>query len=197
MPYTQMDGMGARMPEWTAYDLHELSMHAVALAKLATEVNTRAREAFGGNFPELVWVSDCYEYNPANAQKDMAPIHANQQELRQAVLVLSQVLADGLASSSTPVVAAPSPAPSPVLPVGELDDLASADDGLSSSTRRRGGKKSKKKSERVSTVRLEAGEGNETPVAAEQTEQLLALAQMASMVPANSDVSRSTVEELD
>ena len=139
MPYTQMDGMGARMPEWTAYDLHQLSMHAVALAKLATEVNIRAREAFGGNFPELVWVSDCYEYNPANAQKDMAPIHANQQELRQAVLVLSQVLA-------TPVIAAPSPAPAPVLPGGELDDLASADDGLSSSTRRRGGKKSKKKS---------------------------------------------------
>ena len=98
-------------------------MHAVALAKLATEVNTRARAAFGGNFPELVWVSDCYECNPANAQKDMAPINANIEELGEAVLVLSQVLADGLASSSTPVVADPSPAPSPALPVGELDDV--------------------------------------------------------------------------
>ena len=87
MPFTQIDGMGARMPEWTAYDLHEMSMHAVALTKLATEVNTRAREAFGGNFSELNWVSDCYEYNPANAHKNPAPIQANQTSLCEAVAV--------------------------------------------------------------------------------------------------------------
>ena len=87
MPHTQIDGMGARMPEWTAYDLHEMSMHVVALTKLATEVNTCAREAFGGNFSELVWVSDCYEYNPANAHKNPAPIQANQTSLCEAVAV--------------------------------------------------------------------------------------------------------------
>ena len=147
------------------------------------------RDAFGGNFPELVWVSDCYEYNPANAHKNMAPIHANQASLREAVDVLSQVLA----SSGTPVVAAPSPtpAPSPAPSLGELEDLASADDRPSSSTRRRGGKKSKKKGQRMSAVRLE-GEDEETTV-----EQLEPPAQMASMVPAISDVSQSTIDEQD
>ena len=108
------------------------------------------------------------------------------------------MLADGLAGSGTPVVAAPSPtpAPSPAPSLGELEDLASADDRLSSSTRRRGGKKSKKKGGRISAVRLE-GEEEERTVAAEQSEQLELPAQMASTVPANSDVSESTIEEQD
>ena len=90
----------------------------------------------------------------------------------------------------------PTPAPSPAPSLGELENLASTDDRLSSSTRGRGGKKSKKKGGRISAVRLE-GEDEETAVDAEQSEQLEPPAQMASMVPANSDVSRSTIDEQD
>ena len=59
--------VGGLMTQWTPHDLYEINLHALALAELATEVNVRTRLAFGGNFPALVWLSDCFEFDPAHA----------------------------------------------------------------------------------------------------------------------------------
>tara|TARA_B110001452_G_C15235173_1_gene427677 strand:- start:201 stop:3449 length:3249 start_codon:yes stop_codon:yes gene_type:complete len=144
MYHSQVESMGARMPEWTAYDLHQLSMHAVALSELATEVNTRMREVFGGNFPVLVWVTDCYEYDPAHAHKDMQPIQENQVRLADAARVLSRAVADGLVGRSTPAAATPLPDARSASEPPEGSNRTDSD--RPSSSRRRGGKKGVKKS---------------------------------------------------
>lgn len=158
MSLSQIDSMGEPLPDWTAYDLHLLSMHAMNLTELATEVNVLMREAFGGNFPELVWASDCYEYNPAHAHKDMQPILANQTALAEAVEVLSLVISNGLVSSSAPAAAAPAPAASAPAPT-TVDERPS-------SSRRRGGKK--KKGGRVHAHARVEGEGEEASSAGVQ-----------------------------
>ena len=135
MLHAQIESMAARMPELTAYDLHQLSMHAVALTELATEVNTRMREAFGGNFPELVWAKDCYEYNPSHAHLDMQSILENQADLADAVKVLSRAVADGLAGSTSLQMPSPEEFPESTHPASDRP----------SSSQRRGGKKGGKK----------------------------------------------------
>merc|ERR1740124_1074295 len=135
MSVAQIESMAARMPELTAYDLHQLSMHAVALTELATEVNTRMREAFGGNFPELVWAKDCYEYNPSHAHRDMQSILESQASLAEAVKVLSRAVADGLAGSTSLPMPSPEESPESIHPAIDRP----------SSSQRRGGKKGGKK----------------------------------------------------
>ena len=41
------------------------------LAELASDINMRVQAVFGGNYPALVWLNDCYEFDPNNATKDM------------------------------------------------------------------------------------------------------------------------------
>ena len=100
-----------------------------------TEVNTRMREAFGGNFPELVWAKDCYEYNPSHAHLDMQSILENQADLADAVKVLSRAVADGLAGSTSLQMPSPEEFPESTHPASDRP----------SSSQRRGGKKGGKK----------------------------------------------------
>ena len=40
--------------------------------------STFMQAVFGGNFPALVWLNDCYEFDPAHAHKDMALLGDNE-----------------------------------------------------------------------------------------------------------------------
>jgi hypothetical protein len=128
--------MGRLMPDFTAHDLYEINMHIVALTELATDVNRRMREVFGGNLPALVWHSDCYEYDPAHAHKQMEPILEGQARLAEAVLVLARIVAE------LPEAKAETEAPSGAEPPA-AEPAASSEQ--SKSSRRRGGKKGGKK----------------------------------------------------
>ena len=87
--------LSQHMPDWNAHDLHETSAHVIGLTDLAVEVNGRMREAFGGNFPALVWQRDCYEFDPAHDHKDMQLLGENEFQLQRTVQLLSIIVEDG------------------------------------------------------------------------------------------------------
>ena len=176
MKKSKLAEMGKLMPDFTAHDLYEINMHTVALTELATEVNRRMREVFGGNFPALVWQTDCYEYDPAHAHKQMEPILEGQARLAEAVVVLARVVADA-GAKAVPEAKARTEAPSAAEPPAE-EPAGSGE--RSKSSRRRGGKKGGKKAAQAA-----GEEAQTTTIDAEQLEVLAAV------------VAHSTIEEQD
>lgn len=102
-----IDRLGKLMPTFTPQDMHDLNLHAIALAELASDINLRMQAVFGGNFPALVWLNDCYEFDPANKRKDTHLIGNNEHILILAVLVIQAMLKEGHVTSQ-PAAAATS-----------------------------------------------------------------------------------------
>ena len=94
--------LGANMPDWDSEYLCRMCDNVMKLARLATCVNRRVRACFGGNFPALVWLEEPFEFDPENANKDMALLHKNEASLTEAVEVLRHLLATLPASPELP-----------------------------------------------------------------------------------------------
>lgn len=92
---TSITRLGELMPDWTPQDMHDINLHAIALAELAREINVRVQDAFGGNFPALVWLSDCYEFDPSHAHKDMQLLSDNERSLYDSVQVIRALFKRG------------------------------------------------------------------------------------------------------
>jgi len=157
-------------------------MHTVALTELAAEVNQRMRDVFGGNFPALVWQSDCYEYDPAHAHKQMEPILEGQARLAEAVVVLARGVADG-STGTNAEIEAPAAVPQAEEPAASSEQ--------SKPSRRRGGKKRGKQAVQAA--------GEDAPTEASevvQEEPLNALAVLGALATAQG-AEQSTIEEQD
>lgn len=104
--FETINHLGELMPDFTPQDMHDLNLHAIALAELANDINIRMQAVFGGNFPALVWLNDCYEFDPAHAHKDMALLRDNERVLFEAVLVIQVMFEKGHLTSQPIEIAA-------------------------------------------------------------------------------------------
>lgn len=139
--------MGGLMTQWTSHDLYEINLHVLALAELATEVNVRVRLAFGSNFPCLVWLSDCFEFEPAHAHKDMMLIGENERLLFETVCMLRSLSDTGVLPSKadTEPAGALAVAATPAAPPVDISGAAPVSPSAAPGSARRGKAKGKGK----------------------------------------------------
>ena len=93
--FETINRLGELMPDWTPQDMYDINLHAIALAELASDINVRVQAAFGGNFPALVWLNDCYEFDPNNAHKNMHLLRENEISLYWSTLVARALFESG------------------------------------------------------------------------------------------------------
>jgi predicted RNA binding protein YcfA (HicA-like mRNA interferase family) len=87
--------LGELMPDWSPQDMHDINLHAIALAELASDINIRVQAVFGGNYPALVWLNDCYEFDPNNATKDMQLLNEHELHLFHSVQAIRRLFERG------------------------------------------------------------------------------------------------------
>jgi hypothetical protein len=106
LTFEMITRLGELMPDFTPQDMHDINLHTIALAELASDINVRMQAVFGGNFPALVWLDDCYEFDPANEHKDISLLHENERVLFEAVMVIQVMFEKGHLTSQPIDVAA-------------------------------------------------------------------------------------------
>ena len=137
----RMEQMGRSLGAWTEEDLFTWDHHCLALGELAVDVNLRFRNAMGGHYMELVWMSDVYEYDQADSNDGAPPpeymlCREKTERVRAAAVLLWRLAESGSVRSSA---SSPATAPASALVEPARDAAAPA------SKKKAGGKKGKKR----------------------------------------------------